>query len=240
MDNIITKINIFSNSDKLLKFLKTKEINNYAFYFEPMAEKKKNKELCINDGVSDDEIGVLIINSDLLIDVEKGLKYFDNEEQKWFGKDIKGKYDYVFLYGKYQPIYNEELDIHFKDFNIFKDFFEVFYYLLNGVDYCSIDIRDIIYSFGSRPYNLKCFTSKNIDEIIDSLNKLNQEIHALMYIEKVTESFSIYELNDEIYNGYVRKILTILDNNNCGDAIFYYTAIFSHENNEYWKKLFVI
>lgn len=232
MDNIITKINIFSNSDELLKFLKTKEINNYAFYFEPLGQKKRNEELFINDGVLHDEIDVLILNSDLLYDYD--------ENWKWFGKKIKDKYDFVFLYGNYQPIYNEDLDIHFKDFNIFKDFFEVFYYLLNGVDYCSIDIRDIIYSFGSRPYDLKCFTSKNIDEIIDSLNKFNREIHALMYIEKVPESFSIYELNDEIYNGYVRKIQTILDNNNCGDAIFYYTAIFSHENNEYWKKLFVI
>ncbi|WHE06047.1 hypothetical protein PGH24_07635 [Thermoanaerobacterium thermosaccharolyticum] len=146
MDNIITKINIFSNSDELLKFLKTKEINNYAFYFEPLGQKKRNEELFINDGVLHDEIDVLILNSDLLIDEEKGLKYFDNEERKWLGKDIKGKYDYVFLYGKYQPIYNEELDIYFKDFNNFKDFFEVFYYLLNGVDYCSIDIRDVIYS----------------------------------------------------------------------------------------------
>jgi len=232
MDIITTKINIFSNSDELLKFLKTKEINNYAFYFEPLGQKKGNKEFFINNGVLYDEIDVLILNSNLLYDYD--------ENWKWFGKKIKDKYDFVFLYGNYQPIYNEDLDIHFKDFNIFKDFFEVFYYLLNGVDYCSTDIRDIIYYFGSRPYDLKCFTFKNIDEIIDSLNKFNREIHALMYIEKVPESFSLCNLNNEFYHDCIKKIQLVLDKNNYAYSFFCFTAIINCENNEYWKKLFVI
>lgn len=42
MDIRNTKINIFSNSDELLEFLKTKRINNYAFNFEPLKQKREN------------------------------------------------------------------------------------------------------------------------------------------------------------------------------------------------------
>jgi len=47
MDIIKTKVNIFSNSDELLKFIKMKDINNYSFYFEPMAEKRKIKNFVL-------------------------------------------------------------------------------------------------------------------------------------------------------------------------------------------------
>ena len=58
---LMININIFNNSDELLEFLKTKKINDYAFYFEPLKQKRENKEFFIDErGIKHYEIDILV------------------------------------------------------------------------------------------------------------------------------------------------------------------------------------
>lgn len=138
------KINVFSNSDQLLEFLKTKRIYNYTYNFEPLQKGEENEENNIDKedqedfkGTVQNEINVLAVDTDLLLIEDDSIfeksegksfremaKLFEESGSwKWlYESKLKDKYEFVFLYGKHQPIYNKDFDIHFKNFDIFKDF----------------------------------------------------------------------------------------------------------------------
>lgn len=259
MDNRNTKIHIFSNSDRLLEFLKTKQIYNYTYSFEPFKSVEKNEKNSIGKknqvddfkGIILREINVLVVDTDLLLAEDDSIfykfegktfremakLYEESGSWKWlYESELRGRYDFVVLYGRHQPIYSKDFDIHFNSFDILKDFFEVFYYLFNGVDYFSIDINEIIYSFGTRPYGLKCFTFGKTKEVLSFIEEYNAEMNSVVYIKKST--LDGFDFN--LFLKELNKLDQALSRKGEENIPFYFTAVLNGENDECWEKLFVI
>ncbi|WP_148221688.1 hypothetical protein [Caldicellulosiruptor owensensis] len=167
------------------------------------------------------------MNADLISDYK--------EKRKWLGK--KESYNYIFLYGNYNSLISRsDFDIHFKIFDSLKEFLEIFYYLFNGVDVCSIDIDDILNILGSRPYDLKIYSFNSIEEILKFLEHYTGQINDMFYFEKSTyNDFNISKFAEDI-----EKIKNTIKKKTAGNIFFPYTSVVVEENGELWKKLLVI
>lgn len=227
------KLLIYSNSNELQLFLKSRKMENFSFYLQTPEEKYGEIESAYFNGDNiyvEGIIKILVLNT-------------DKDNYRVYYKDISNlrkNYELIFLYGinnsgefSFKNLY----DIHFKDFNSFINFFEMVYYTFNGLNYFSLGIELFIEKFGSNPSGIRIITRKKFEEIINDLAAYEGRINNLLYFEKgLSKKNNIFKVSEKL-----QRIIDFLNYNGCYDIenIFSWIVVDNDENDEEFLRIFV-
>lgn len=235
MDKVKSKIIIYGNSDEIYKFLNTIDINNYSFTKEMLLSRRKTEfdmellnTLFKNKTYADVEVNV--DESDILILNFEEIS--DKFKEYLVSYDLKNIYDVVFAYGSNMENVAVNYDMWFDNFEDFKEFFEIFYYMNNSVEVVSLDFYDIKSLLGEKLNKVISYKAYNFIDVKEFLQKNKSQIDSMFYVEKTTnEKFDFFKFSDR-----VDWIIEFAMHNGIN---ILYTTLISEENDETWTKVFI-